>query len=141
MMVGNLRAELPRRTSSAINSTSKIVACFRDVCVYPSSSHRTLSNVELEVLAGEVLGVAGVAGSGQDELAGVLTGHVVPDTGIVDFTASRPAAHVPANPIVTGSIQSLSLTDNLFLRDIDEPEYHWGPFLKKERFVPRRDSA
>ncbi|MEM9228905.1 MAG: ABC transporter ATP-binding protein [Pseudomonadota bacterium] len=47
----------------------------RDLTVPPQTPFgTTLQNIDLSVRAGEVLGIAGVAGNGQDELIQVLTG-------------------------------------------------------------------
>ncbi|MBN8211260.1 ATP-binding cassette domain-containing protein, partial [Bacillus sp. NTK071] len=42
-----------------------------------------LTDVSLQLRAGEILGVAGVAGNGQRELCQVLTGLATPDKGRV----------------------------------------------------------
>jgi len=86
-----------------------------------------LDEVELEVRAGEILGVAGVAGNGQGELAEVLAGVAPPTSGSVlvggdDVTGKGPVraraaglAFVPDDRLGTGLVPSLSLTDNMLL--------------------------
>ncbi|HKS50333.1 MAG TPA: hypothetical protein VJS67_00505 [Pseudonocardiaceae bacterium] len=48
-----------------------------------------LRGLDLEVRAGEILGVAGIAGNGQRELADLLSGAACADAGTV-LIASRP---------------------------------------------------
>jgi simple sugar transport system ATP-binding protein len=53
----------------------EVVLAVRDVSLAPSSQFGTaLRNISFELRAGEVLGVAGVAGNGQDELLLMLSG-------------------------------------------------------------------
>jgi simple sugar transport system ATP-binding protein len=88
---------------------------------------RCLSDVHLEVRSGEILGLAGVAGNGQSELAEVITGlracHGRISVNGRDV-ANRPVieaieagvAHVPEDRTGTGSAPNLSLTDNLIMK-------------------------
>ncbi len=91
-----------------------------------------LSDIELEVRSGEMLGIAGVTGSGQDELAAVLTGNLRPTRGELaidgkwaDWRVLRAAdnriAHVPANVRTDAVAGELSLAENLFLREAVRP--------------------
>lgn len=59
---------------------------------YPGG--RTLENINLGVRAGEVLGVAGVEGNGQRELAAALTGAWMPERGTISV-AGKPLWDYP----------------------------------------------
>jgi simple sugar transport system ATP-binding protein len=86
-----------------------------------------LAGVSLQVHAGEVVGVAGVAGNGQRELAEVVAGLRAPTEGTVVVAghgttgrgarAARGAglAYVPEDRLGTGLAPSLSIADNLLL--------------------------
>jgi len=91
-----------------------------------------LRDVALQVRAGEIVGLAGVAGNGQSELAEVVTGlrHC---TGRITVNgrdvANRPAieaiesgvAHVPEDRNGTGSAPNLSIVDNLIMKSYRLP--------------------
>ncbi|OGO53014.1 MAG: heme ABC transporter ATP-binding protein [Chloroflexi bacterium RBG_16_69_14] len=101
--------------------------------------------VDLEVRAGETLGIAGVAGNGQDELVEVLTGLRKPSAGRVtmagsDVTGWGPRrlyeaglAHVPGDRHRWAMIMSFPLEDNLVLTS-----YYRPPFA---RGLVRQDAA
>ena len=86
-----------------------------------------LRGVSLEVRAGEILGIAAVAGNGQSELAEVITG-LRPCRGRVlvggEDIANRPVrkaiqrgvAHVPEDRTGVGTAPNLSLVDNLIMK-------------------------
>jgi general nucleoside transport system ATP-binding protein len=86
-----------------------------------------LQDIDLEVRAGEIVGVAGVAGNGQRELAETIAGLRRPDGGSIrvlhrDITGVRPSqarvaglAYVPEDRLGTGLAPSLSVTENLQL--------------------------
>src|SRR5215212_10075184 len=88
-----------------------------------------LRNIDLEVSAGETLGIAGVAGNGQRELAEVVTGLRPATDGAVRIDGktmtNRPAAeiaragvaHIPEDRLATGLIGGLDLSENAILRD------------------------
>lgn len=95
----------------------------------PASSENalTLQNIrvgaaldipELNIRAGEVVGIAGVEGNGQQELAAVVTGLLKPDSGTVTLAGGREGlAVIPADRQREGLILDFSLTENLFLRE------------------------
>ena len=95
--------------------------------------------------AGETLGIAGVAGNGQDELVEVLTGLRKPSAGSVtmvgaDVTGWSPRqlyeaglAHVPGDRHRWAMIMSFPLEDNLVLTS-----YYRPPFA---RGLVRQDAA
>ncbi|HSK95540.1 MAG TPA: ATP-binding cassette domain-containing protein, partial [Euzebyales bacterium] len=87
--------------------------------------HPALHDVSLEVRAGEVVGIAGVAGNGQNELVAAIAGlrRLAAGTGTVvgrDVTslpvrARRAAglAHIPEDRAEVGSAPGATLADNL----------------------------
>jgi ABC-type uncharacterized transport system ATPase subunit len=100
--------------------------------------HEVLHGVSLEVRAGEIFGIAGVAGNGQDELVESLTGLRHPTSGRVmmegaDVTGlGARALHklklgfVPADRHRFGLVLTFPLTDNLVLTDYFDPPYARG---------------
>jgi simple sugar transport system ATP-binding protein len=106
-----------------------------------------LRNVSLHVAIGEILGIAGVAGNGQRELAQVVSGLRMPTNGRVvldqrDVTrlgprqlARRGVAHVPEDRMGEGLIGNLPLTDNAILKSYDRPPLAWGPILNVRKVV------
>ena len=54
-----------------------------------------LRDVNFQVRAGEILGIGGVAGNGQDELLSVLTGETVAPPGTLFFQGADMAPHGP----------------------------------------------
>ena len=86
-----------------------------------------VAGVDLEIRAGEILGIAGVAGNGQDELVESLVGLRRPTAGRVTLDGrevtgwpSRAVygagvAYVPADRQRYGVVLSFPLTDNLVL--------------------------
>ena len=87
-----------------------------------------LDNVSITVGRGEIVGVAGVAGNGQRELAEVITGMRPATTGTVTVDGKvlpngRPRkaiegglAHVPEERLHTGLAAGLSVEDNMALK-------------------------
>jgi simple sugar transport system ATP-binding protein len=100
-----------------------------------------LRDVDLDVRAGETVGIAGVAGNGQRELAEVVAGLRFATAGTLSIggkpMTNRPAgeiaragvAHVPEDRLATGLIGGMDLTENAILRDYDRPPLCSGPFL------------
>jgi ABC-type uncharacterized transport system ATPase subunit len=94
--------------------------------------------VSFEIRAGEILGIAGVAGNGQDELVESLVGLRKPAAGSValegrDTTGWPPrqvtglgVGYVPADRHRFGLVLGFSLADNLVLTTYFRPPYARG---------------
>ncbi len=104
-------------------------------------SQPALRKVSLEVHAGEILGVAGVSGNGQRELAEVIAGLRTPSGGRVlldgvDVTHWTPGrrtdaglGYIPEERMHDGIVQEFSVAENLVLQDYDHAPMSNGIFL------------
>ena len=94
-----------------------------------------LQGVSFDLREGEILGVAGVSGNGQRELAQVING-LRPITkgeirvGAKDISKSTPAeiisqgvSYIPEERMVDGMIKEFSVAENLILRDHSKRPY------------------
>ncbi len=108
-----------------------------------------LHDLTLEIRAGEVLGIAGVAGNGQTELAEVITGLRrcigsirVNGTEVANHppraSIATGVAHVPEDRHGTGSAPNLSLTDNLVMKSYRSEPISRGWLL--DRLAARRQA-
>jgi simple sugar transport system ATP-binding protein len=94
--------------------------------------------IDLDIRAGEILGIAGVAGNGQDELVEAIVGLRKPSGGRVtldgvDITgqATRDVyasgvAYIPADRHRFGLVLSFTIADNLVLTSYHRPPYARG---------------
>jgi len=108
-----------------------------------------LDDVSLTVRAGEVLGIAGVAGNGQRELAETIpglrpatAGSVSVDGAPVTLGDPRSAiragiSHVPEDRLHTGVAPSLSIASNMALKDYRSSSFSQGPLLRLRRIGDR----
>lgn len=74
-----------------------------DLRVGSGEGMRALEDVSLSVRGGEVLGIAGVSGNGQTELAAALSGMSVPDTGSIKIDGVNLAG-APASRFVAAGV-------------------------------------
>ena len=96
-----------------------------------------LRGVDLQVHSGEILGLAGVSGNGQREMAEVVTGLRPATEGRIlleesDVTGASPGeltgrmlAYIPEERMKDAMIQEFSVAENLILRD-----HHKEPFSR-----------
>ncbi|GAB5376518.1 MAG: ABC transporter ATP-binding protein [Acuticoccus sp.] len=75
-----------------------VAMAMRGVSYRDAGKTLRLDDVSLELRAGEIVGVAGVAGNGQSELLSVLAGLLVPTSGSVEIAAHVVDAQNPADP-------------------------------------------
>lgn len=82
MMVGK-GLQTPKRSGRA---RGEVVLALSELSApAPSAFGTALRDVSLQLRAGEILGVGGVAGNGQDELLAVLSGETLTQPGMVRF--------------------------------------------------------
>ncbi|MEK9743286.1 MAG: ABC transporter ATP-binding protein [Gammaproteobacteria bacterium] len=122
-----------RRVDSVRARNAKISSEIRlrvsDLSVRSDELHGThLQGINLTVNAGEIVGIAGIAGNGQTELMSALSGETgAPEAGTIeigskDATRMRPmdrrqlgAVFIPEERIGQAAVSDLSLTQNSFL--------------------------
>jgi general nucleoside transport system ATP-binding protein len=123
MMIG---AELPGYRHREQNTLGRVRLEVADLSLPTLDPFGTaLSNINIAISGGEILGVAGVSGNGQQELLAVLSGEQIleakdavrlDDKGIADCDPHQRRAlglcSVPEDRLGRGSVQSLSLADN-----------------------------
>ncbi len=126
-------------------SRGEIVLEIKDLSVLRDSGRPGLQGLSLDVRAGEILGVAGVAGNGQRELAEAVTGLRPVQAGAVllagrDITnvgvrgvIEQGVGYIPEDRLGTGLVPGLGVVDNLILKDYRRPGFHRGPFLNRRR--------
>jgi len=91
-----------------------------------------LHDVSLEVRAGEIVGIAGVSGNGQRELADVIAGVLPPHSGEIEINGevltrntvkevkSRGIGLVPEDRMGTGLVTTLPLSDSMVLPRVEQ---------------------
>jgi ABC-type uncharacterized transport system ATPase subunit len=153
MMVGRevvLRsARGARATAGPIRSSRPAALHLSGVSTTDDRGQPALTEVDLNVAAGEIVGVCGVAGNGQRELAEVVAGMRAVDAGTIEVAgaplplpdprAARAAgvAHVPEDRLRTGTAPSLSVEDNLALTAYRSAPLSSGPFVRRRRVRAR----
>jgi ABC-type uncharacterized transport system ATPase subunit len=103
-----------------------------------------VDDISFDVRAGEIVGIAGVAGNGQSELleaiSGIrraISGSVMLDGKPIDLTGAadpgelrdRGLAHVPEDRHHVGLVLAFEENENSILGYHDDPRYLKGPFL------------
>ncbi len=108
-----------------------------------------LRGVNLEIRAGEILGLAGVSGNGQRELAEAIFGLRPATQGTIHFedqnvTGKAPAqlnrlgiSYIPEERMVDGAIRDFTVAENLILQDHGRPPYSASIFMNP-RAIARR---
>ena len=143
LMIGR---ELKPSQYQKVETPGDPVIQLRNVDFNKTSKHNGINGVSLSVGRGEIVGIAGVDGNGQSQLAQVVTGVLVPDSGEVDMKGSRVAqftpngfilenvSHIPEDRNKMGLIGNMSVKDNIVLKSTDSPEFSRlkGYFLKKK---------
>ena len=109
-----------------------------------------VKDVSFIVQAGEIVGIAGVAGNGQSELieavAGIrkaVSGSVLLDGKLIDVTGhadpaelrDRGLAHVPEDRHHVGLVLAFEENENSILGYHDDPAYLKGPFLNIDGII------
>jgi len=122
-----------------------VVLKVQDLQVLDERYYMCVDGVNLEVRAGEVLGIAGVQGNGQTELVEAITGLRPAVGGKVEIlgremTNSSPrqiiesgVAHVPEDRQKHGLVMSYPLVDNLVLSTYYCPPFARNGFLLDDK--------
>ena len=107
------------------------------------SNYKILDDINLEIKAGEILGIAGVSGNGQVELANIISGVEIDYSGkifINNKDVSRKGvksrkklnlSYIPENRLGVGLAPGVSVLDNSIVRDYFKTRL--GPHLSRSK--------
>jgi simple sugar transport system ATP-binding protein len=120
-----------------------VVLDVQGICAENDRGLPALRDFSLHVRAGEIVGVAGVAGNGQSDLAQVITGLRKSTCGKVLINGQdvanrdprtvidRHVAHVPEDRTGVGTSPSLSLAENLIMKNFRKAPISSGWVLNR----------
>ncbi|GIW35828.1 ABC transporter ATP-binding protein [Meiothermus sp.] len=143
MMVGHSVSFERKRANPQMG---EVLLRVEDLRVRSGRNLPALRGVSFELCAGEILGIAGVAGNGQSELVEVLAGLRKMEGGMVRLAGqplvANPArlfaqgvAHIPEDRIHMGTVPSMSVAENLALRSFNRPPFTRGLLLNPFAFA------
>ncbi|MDQ6419137.1 ABC transporter ATP-binding protein [Paenibacillus sp. LHD-117] len=125
LMVGR---EIREREAAESGHAGETILEVSGMTVRSDHGHDALANVAFRIREGEIVGVAGVAGNGQKELAEALTGlrgwtkgsmllqgERMENAGVRRLI-DRGVAHIPEDRMKSGLAGSLGVVDNLMLK-------------------------
>jgi len=142
MMVG--RDVVLEAMEKADTPPGEVVISARELRALSNRGIEALKGVSFELRAGEILGVAGVDGNGQAELAEVLTGIRSLESGslkihdedmsgvtVYDRRHNMNISFVPEDRHETGLVLDFPVSKNAILRDFTVPPYSRNGILQK----------
>jgi ABC-type uncharacterized transport system ATPase subunit len=133
------------RVDRGVAHPGAVALSVRGLRVPDDRGHEVVRGLDLDVRGGEIVGIAGVAGNGQEELVEAIVGLRKPTSGRVelmgrDITGASPrqvrergVGYVPADRQRYGLVLSYPLDDNFCLTD-----YYHAPFAQG---IVRNDPA
>ncbi|MBZ4370379.1 ABC transporter ATP-binding protein [Corallococcus sp. AS-1-6] len=131
----------PAPVEPAAASTGPVVLEAKDLRATGDNGRPALQGVSLTVRAGEIVGIAGVDGNGQRELAEVLTGLRKLDGGegtllggpLVGLTPAlakaRGVGHVPEDRLARAVVKAMTVEENVALGRHRQPPFARGPWV------------
>ena len=132
MMIGR---ELSKTHYEKIENATDVVAELKEVSYHKASKHNGINNVSIQIKRGEIVGIAGVDGNGQSQLAQLLAGVVAPEEGEVlikhntlsvfdpNFFIKEGVAHVPEDRNAQGLIGDMTICENIVLKTTHTKEF------------------
>ena len=129
MMIGDVKlAKLDSRLP--VDDAARSVLTVSGVRAKDRSGLKSIDIEDLKVHAGEIVGIAGISGNGQKELAEILAGQRPPETGSVfvmdkAYGATRQETRIhnvrfiPEEPLTNACAPRMTVAENLAFRTFD----------------------
>lgn len=140
LMVGRpVSLEIERPIMPETETILKIV----DLSVNKSDGSKAIDDISFDIKKGEILGVAGVAGSGQKELCEAIAGLLPAQKGAILFQKENllgktpseiiekgvSMSFVPEDRLGMGLVASMGMTDNMLLKSYQKGN---SPFVNRK---------
>jgi ribose transport system ATP-binding protein len=145
MMVGRSTTTEYYKIDQQIEPDEEVVLECKDLGLSGIFKH-----VSFELHKGEVLGIAGVVGSGKEDICSVLCGDDIATSGEyylkgekVSFKSPNRALKsnvlmVPKERLVEGVVTTLSVAENVAMSQLKKPSV--GPFISKRKIMKQANS-
>ena len=115
-----------------------VLLSVRDLRVAPTGTHPGLHGVGFDVAAGEILGIAGIDGNGQKQLAEVIAGQLAPAAGSIRFDGATIDAlsvgqrrdaglrYLTDDRLGEGTVAPFPVSLNLLLKQVRQAPFWTG---------------
>jgi len=135
----------------ADHDSGEALLCVNSLSIDDSNGIRRVRDVSFEVAAGEIVGIAAVAGSGQSELVEAIVGLRRPTEGSVALAGNDLAGHgvsghraagisfIPENRHRVGSAGSATTSENLLMGYQWQPRFHKAGWLRRKVVAQHAD--
>jgi ABC-type uncharacterized transport system ATPase subunit len=151
LMVGR---KVNLRVDKSDQAAGEVVLSVKNLSLEDARGVRLLKDVSLEVRAGEIVGIAGVAGNGQSELLEVLAGMLEAGSGSVRYHGQELVglksripkaavlrklgiAHVPEDRSREGLVKAFSVYENAILGYQHDSSLCVGPLYRRKLLLER----
>jgi general nucleoside transport system ATP-binding protein len=146
LMIGRDVESVKRSAGAIVESSSRlgpVVLEINDLHAVGDRGLKALEGVSLDVRAGEILGVAGVAGNGQRELVEILaglrragSGSICVDGESLENGSTRHpirlgVSYVPQDRMGTGLAPDLTIAENMALKNFRRAPVARPPFIRQ----------
>lgn len=144
MMVGKELEEITVTNPSEGNLSGEVVLSVRDLKVKSARGHMAVDQLSLDIRAGEIFGIAGVSGNGQEELAEALCGLRSVEGGEVLLEGrnivgrkvveiiNEGVGYIPADRHREGLVLDMNIEENLILRKFESEKFSARGVLLQE---------
>lgn len=132
LMIGR---ELSEAIYSKVDKPGDPVIELDNVSYKKSVKHGGLCEVNLRVAKGEIVGIAGVDGNGQSQLAQIAAGVIINESGEVRLKGKKPStfapqgfidehvSHIPEDRNLMGLVGDMSIEDNLVFKSTETEQF------------------
>ena len=122
----------------------ELALSIRNISVRSDRGFLALENLSLDVHQGEIVGLAGVSGNGQRELAEAINGLRPVESGTIEFfgvdlankspyyVIDHGMGYIPEERNIEGIVPSFAVKENFILKDSDSDRFSRHRFLKKK---------
>ena len=121
--------DMPDAPVDGTRSVGEAVLGITALRVRGSQGNEAVREVDFAIRAGEVLGLGGVDGNGQVELAEAIVGVRPVAGGTIALGSDLRVGYVPQDRQADGLALSMSILDNAWIEGIKRDDLTQGPFL------------
>lgn len=148
-VIGNRTLKIVEKTSICENS--KTVIELNEICSINDKGMEALKQVSFDIREGEIFGIAGVAGSGQRELAETIAGIRKLRSGTIrmnDKKIDKLSCHehikmgiafIPEDRLSMGLVPEMNMKENIVLKDFKQEPYSRHGIMKNRKLAQLTD--